>query len=371
MKIVHVTPGFYPCAGGIEKYVEDLCLNLKELGHKSDVITFDKYSHVKKIKPVYEEYRGIKIYRLHTFGPQLYFIAPSVLKFIKKYDIVHIHGLGFFPDSLALTKPLHKKPLVLSVHGGTFHTKKFNLFKRVYFQLWCRMVFRNIDKVICSSKSDHMLFSNIVNPDFVSYALYYKNYSGVKRNPDKNTLLHIGRISANKRIDRLIDTVYFIKKKIPSVKLYIIGSDWQGIRKKLEGMAKSKGLEKNVIFTGVIPENEKKRHLSSCQFFVCASEYEAFGISIMEAMAAGCPVVVNNIEAFRNFVRDGENGFITDFSSPEKTAELMLNLVNQKARLQKISKKAKETAMEYDWGSAIKKLERIYKNCIEEYRMRG
>ncbi len=129
MRILQVADRFYPVVGGVEKHVEDLCFNLIKLGHRADVCCLNRYAHSSKKLKSREIYRGINIYRIPYLKLSAekdlpYRVAPKILKIIKPYDIIHVHGLGFFSDTLSITKPFHKKPLILSTHGGMFHTKK-------------------------------------------------------------------------------------------------------------------------------------------------------------------------------------------------------------------------------------------------------
>jgi alpha-1,3-mannosyltransferase len=364
MRILHVTPGFYPSIGGLEKGVEELCINLKKLGYTSDVLTLNRSSYSKEILEKYEEYRGIKVFRIPSLNLKYYYIAPYVLKYVRNYDIINIHGIGFFSDFLSLTKSLHNKPLILFTYGGIFHTKKIYWLKNIYFNYWCRFIFKNIDKTISISKQDTELFSKLTRPVLIPIGIDYEYFSSIKRKPRGKELLCIGRISKNKRIENLIHTVYFLKKKLPDVKLYIIGGDWQGIRKELESMAESMGLEKNVIFKGEVTEEEKINYLSRCHLFVSASQYEGLGLVIIEAMASGIPVVANNIEAFRNFIIDGKNGFLADYSKPKESAERICKIMEM--GLKNISKNAKITAREYDWADTIEKIINIYNQLLKK-----
>jgi alpha-1,3-mannosyltransferase len=363
MKIVHVTPGFYPTVGGIQKYVEDLCLNLIRLGHQSDVITYDRHTITGEKLRRYEKYKGINIYRLPFYGPGIYPMAPGILKKIKDYDIVHVHGVGVSCDILSLTKIFHRKHMILSSHGGIFHTNKSSLAKRLYFFIWCRQELKNFDRIIAVSRNDEELFSRISKRTvFIPNGIDLGMYAGIKRKPKKNTLLFIGRLSPNKRIDMLIEVVNLLKKDMPDVKLYVAGSEWKDERKKLEAMVSEKKLERNVIFTGEVSEKEKLSLLSRAELFVSASEYEGFGISVVEAMAAGLPVVLNNIEAFKNLVNNRKSGFLTDFSKPEIAKKLILKLKNQ--NLSGISGNAKKEAKKYDWKNLVKRIGDVYEKCI-------
>lgn len=358
MKILQVCNHFHPCIGGVERYVKDLCKNLIKLGHKSDVLCLNTCTRGERL-PECEEYNGIRIFRVPYINFRIYKPAPSVLKFLKKYDVIHVHSLGFFSDFFALTKFMHKKPLILSTHGGIFHTKAFSFLKFVYFNLWCRIILKKFNKIVAVSRSDEKLFSAIAsNVELIPNGIEVGDFR-IEREAENNALLYVGRISRNKRIDKLIEAIAILKKDIPDVKLYVIGEDWEGILENLKDLAKKRNAENNVIFLGRIDKREEiAEYYSKAKFFVSASEYEGFGISVLEAMAAGCIVIVNDIEAFREFVGDGENGFIVDYSDPEKAAEIILELIHRD--LITIGSEAQKTAGIYDWKNTIKKVEKLY-----------
>lgn len=358
MKILHVCNHFYPCIGGVERHVEDLCKNLIRLGHESDVLCLNTCAYTNEQFPEYEEYGGIRIFRIPYINFKIYNVAPGVLKFLKKYDIIHVHSLGFLSDFLALTKFMHKKSLILSTHGGIFHTKAFSFLKNLYFNLWCKYVLKKFDRIIAVSRSDEKLFSAIApNIELIPNGIEIRDFK-IERKAENNTLLYVGRISKNKRIDNLIETIAVLKDKIPDVKLYVIGEDWEGILEDLKNLTKERNVEDNVIFVGRIDKREEiTEYYSRAKFFVSASEYEGFGISVLEAMAAGCIAVVNDIQAFRELVRDGENGFIVDYSN-KKAADIILELMHQD--LTAISSEAQKTAEVHDWKNTIKKVEKLY-----------
>jgi alpha-1,3-mannosyltransferase len=360
MKILHVSHYFHPVVGGVEKNIEDLCRGLIELGHQSDVCCLSLPGAKRD-----EIYNGIKIHRIASLDMKFYKIAPSVARIIKKYDIIHVHGIGFFSDYLGLTKIKHCKPLVLSTHGGIFHTTRLSILKKPYFYLWSRLPLLFFDRLVAVSESDKKLFSRISsNITMIPDSVIYENFSKIKRKPIDGTLVYVGRLSPNKRLDNLMKAFFYIHKKQTNSKLFIIGGDWQGNRRMLESLSKKLGIEKNVVFTGRISHDKLINFFEKAQFFVCASEYEGFGISILEAMAAGLPVVVNDIDAFRTFVKNRENGFITNFSKPRKAAELILSLSTNKSKLAQISRQAKTSAKAYDYKRIAKDIEDVYKYVL-------
>ena len=148
MRILHVVRQFYPCVGGIEKYTLDLCRELISRGHVSDVVTLNRTFASKALLPPTDRYQEINIFRVPYFGPNRYKLAPGVLRFTKGYDLIHVHAIDFFVDFLALTKVWHRKPLVVSTHGGFFHSRWGWGFKKVFFNTVTRLSVKAADRVI-------------------------------------------------------------------------------------------------------------------------------------------------------------------------------------------------------------------------------
>lgn len=360
MRILHICNHFYPNIGGVEKYVYELCKNLNANGFDSDVLCFDREFKGSKLRR-HQVVEGIDIYRESSLNLKLYNISPAIWKHLKGYDIIHVHGLGFYFDFLASTRRIHGKPLVLSTHGGIFHTKRALFLKKIYFGLLARRLMKNVDAVFAHSLNDKKLFSRITEKNklfLVPYSIYYKDYQ-IRRRPVRNSMLFVGRVDRNKRIDNLFKVVAGIKEEIPNVKLLVVGAKLEG---SLKRMARDLGIMENVRFEGEKFGKALIRYYSRAALFVSASEYEGFGISVLEAMAAGCPVVVSDIEAFRNFVSNGKNGFITDFSDTETAVKVIESAFGR--NLEKIQRNAKLFAKAYDWKNTIKKTVGIYEKII-------
>jgi alpha-1,3-mannosyltransferase len=360
MKVLQICSHFYPCKGGIERHVEDLCLGLKKMGIESDVLCLNTCAYSKEKFKAFEVYRGIRIFRVPYINLKFYKIAPWILNVVKRYDIVHVHGIGFFSDWLSLTKAFHKRPLVLSTHGGIFHTRKIWWLKKIYFEKWCRFILRNFDKIIAISKNDYELFSKITkNIVLIENWIDFEKFNKAKQRKQPKSFVFVGRLSRNKRADNLLKVFAEVKKYEPRFKLYVVGSDWEGILTELKFLAKRLGISENVVFVGEVSDKKLLEILGKARFFVSASEYEGFGISVIESMAAGCIPIVNNIEAFRHFVKNEKNGFIVDFSKPEKAAKKFYEIMRRRD-LERIRKNAMKTAEKYDWKKNVKKLVELY-----------
>ena len=116
MLIVHVVRQFAPSVGGLEDVVRELSKRQLEAGFAVRVITLDRGFRPREVSgavslKAYETIDGVEVIRIPYWGSQRYPIAPRVLRYIRTADLVHVHGIDFFFDFLALTKPLHRRRL--------------------------------------------------------------------------------------------------------------------------------------------------------------------------------------------------------------------------------------------------------------------
>ena len=133
LRIVHVVRQFTPGIGGLENFVQQLAGRQAATGHAVRVVTLNKvFGSVDSAPlPATERIDGVEVVRVPYRGSQRYSIAPAVLKAVRDADIVHVHAVDFFADFLALTRFLHRKPMVLTTHGGFFHTGFAQRLKRI------------------------------------------------------------------------------------------------------------------------------------------------------------------------------------------------------------------------------------------------
>ena len=160
MNIMHVVRQFHPAVGGLESVVQELALAQVAAGHRVRVITLNRLFKAMQagVLPARDVIGGVEVIRVPFFGSPRYPIAPSAIKFIHDADIVHVHAIDFFFDYLAWSKPLHRKKLVISTHGGFFHTPYAARFKWLYFLTITRMSLAWYNGVAAVSVSDHELF---------------------------------------------------------------------------------------------------------------------------------------------------------------------------------------------------------------------
>src|SRR3954453_17887942 len=166
MLIVHVVRQFAPSIGGLEDVVRELSKRQIERGFAVRVVTLDRMFRAKADSSAmalraYETMDGVEVIRIPYRGSERYPLAARVLRYIGGADVVHVHGIDFFFDFLALTKPLHRRRLVVSTHGGFFHTQYASALKSVWFRLVTSMTIRAYAGVAAVSTTDFDRFRRI------------------------------------------------------------------------------------------------------------------------------------------------------------------------------------------------------------------
>ena len=279
--IIHLVRIYKPNIGGMEKVVENITKIQIKKNKKILVLTSD-FSSKKKL---FEIDNGVKILRLRSFT---FFgvIIPNLFFFKTKLSTkaLHIHGMDPFVDLVSFFINCDNK--VISPHGGFFHTKSFNFIKKIYWLIISKKIYKNINS-FSISLNDQLLMKDIAK---VSYLMG----CGIT---DRNILangkdiLIFGRISKNKRV---LLSLKIAKQLLPNTNVNIIGENQDNIKFNV--------LDKNIIYHGVLIDNDIRKVIKDSRYFICMSKYEGLGIALLEALHCGLRCIVSDITSFNNII---------------------------------------------------------------------
>lgn len=367
LNLTYIITSFYPDLGGAETNCYSLAKRVAKNGHNVTVLTANNY---KNTLPKEENIDGIRVVRSHRWNKQYYLgFYPSLLKqllFIKT-DIIHVHGIGFFWQDLFLiiTKLFRRKIIFINTPHGPFMAHgNYSLFaillKKVYVAK--QRLFLN------------KLYSWIiqVNPEqykwLVSYGIkkskikYFPNgISSEELVPIKTTkaldennlkrkfiITYTGRFEEYKGIQQVISILPKLKKIKPSVRFVVMGRGGSYLD-NLRTLAKNLEVEQFVIF--LINPSDKVRDeiLTGSKIFIMPSRWEAFGISILEAMSKKCAIISTKTEGGSFLVKDGENGFTFKFDDKKTLLKSIEILMKDSKLLMNFQKKNYEVAKNYQW----------------------
>lgn len=368
MKILHVIRQYKPVIGGMENFVENLAVQLKGKGIESEVLTLNTdFSNGERF-PESEVINGIKVRRIPYFGSRRYPIALSAINYLQEFDLIHIHGVDFLLDYLAGLKPFHKKPMILSTHGGFFHTKRFYLYKKLHFHTMTKLSLRNMRWIVANSEPDYETFKPI-SPErieMIENGINFNHYHTIaEKGGEPNRFIFVGRFSKNKRIDKLLALIEQLKSDFPDVQLSIVGKDYDNLKDEFMNEIMRYGIAEHVTIYEALSEENLLKEMSRATYFISASEYEGFGLSSLEAMAAGRVAFLSPIPSFKKMISDGRNGYLVDFEDMESAAEKVKQVL-RKGMQENIRLAGVETARQNSWETIVNKFIQMYEMIQNE-----
>jgi alpha-1,3-mannosyltransferase len=153
------------------------------------------------------------------------------------------------------------------------------------------------------------------------------------------------------------------------MELWIIGPDWEGLRARLEKKAADLDMAGSVHFLGEVTEAKKAAELACAGFFVSASRYEGFGLSLVEAMAAGCIPIVQHLPSFNHITKQAHTGALIDFVDFASAGKLISGWNAKTASfLSGQSESAHQLAQRFGWKNHVDLTLEAYALALETVR---
>jgi alpha-1,3-mannosyltransferase len=342
----------------------DLAQESISAGLRVTVLCFNRVKGVDGILPSSEAVGRLAIERVSFLDLTYYKPTVIPLSVLRSHSLIHVHGIGAPLDYVALMKWAHKKPIVLSTHGGIFHTTAVTAVKRLYFYQFLPWVMRQVDVVAACSRNDASIF-NLVSDrvQLVENAIALKPHLDLSMDhKQKGRCLFVGRLSDNKRIDLLLSAASAARGRGAKFCLRVVGPDVEGKRRQYEDLAITLGLGDHVTFVGNIASDMLLKEYELAEVFVSASQYEGFGIAAIEAKAAGCRLLLQGNEAFGSLFESDGSALLVDFKNPGLAGMAFANLINQPSDVD--LQESRWQAERYSWDRKLAVWLRIYRDLV-------
>lgn len=381
MRILEITPYFPPHLGGLEKYVFSISKHLVKRGNKVYVLT----SNLPKTKKK-DVIDGIEVYRLNGIKVLGNIFMPMFLKefkeIAKKVDIIFTHGYPFFMNYIvAVAKNLffpNFPRMIFTFHGYRFYDNSLKrIIRRLRDIITLKFVMNNNHAIIALTHHDKKLIKKYFCPQgkkifIIPNGVDVKEYNKSKLNSElineirekthnHPIVLFIGRLSEEKRPEFLL---YVAKKLFPSLKFFIFFIGDGPLRDRLIQKTEELELENNVFFLGYVQEQVKKAFLFTSRLLVLPSLFEGLPTVILEAMAAGKPIVASRIPGVTEIVKDGINGFLIDKNDLDKLTEKIKLLLEDQNLATKMGEEGRKIVVKYNWENLAMKIEYIIKQIL-------
>lgn len=354
MKIFQVVPYYPPHVGGMEFYVQRLSEELVARGHEVTVFTSSNTAN-----PSVAKVNGVRVFSLKQMTKVYNVpIVPSLFGTIiqeEKPDIIHTHQYPvFFSDVAAATSWLRNIPLLLHVHVVSEAKSTLSGFiSDIYYSTLGLRTLQTADTVVVPSLAyKTKLLKMHVKPEkiqVIPYGIDTKKFqNNIKGEAFKTrynchgskVILSVGRLNYQKGFQYLIKAMPAVLKQIPNVKLIIVGEGEQ--LSYLRQLSKSFGVSESVIFTGAIDQAEIPNTYSAADVFVLPSLFESFGIALIEAQAAGKPVIGTRTGGAQEALVDGDTGFLVEPGDPKQLEAAIVRVLSDYNWAHKMGEKGKK-----------------------------
>lgn len=379
MKIIQVTQRFLPAVGGVENHVYNIAKKLVENGHEVTVYTSDLLKDNPQIRLVHKgknKVEGIRIRRFKAYGllPKIEasIIMPSMMTALlkEKADIIHAHGHYYFPAYLAaLARHITEIPLVLTTHTGS--RRRLPTLSKLYNQTVGKFILKTTDQIISQTKREAEYLTSIgarsekisVIPNGVDTNLFSRHANGYsfkrKYGIIGNIILFVGRLSKVKGLNYLMNAMPRILNEVPDTTLVIVGPDF-GVKTELRRLARQLCIEKKVLFTGPLSDDELVGSYAASNLLVLPSTVESFGVVLLEAMVMGKPVVATNVSVARDIVQNRVNGFVIKPRRSDQIAKAVIALLKNSNSASKMGDINRKIACDYSWDGIAQMTSQVY-----------
>ncbi len=384
MNILQGCVRYPPAPGGAETVVKAYSEGLAGKGHNVEVITTDLYTEtpfVKKEMP--SEVSGIPVSRHSAFtisGEAHYVLAPGMIKSFlsKKADIIHTHSYGYFQNHAGwIREKLQSTPWVITPH---FHPSwsmwggaKRRTLRDFYDSKIGRSTMEAADLITCVSNHEkEVLVKEIgLNDDNIKIIYNGIYWDDWKEIPSKKVfrdkfpqisdrfVIFAGRLATNKGLTNLIEAISIGDSD--EFDLVIMGAD-MGLGKELDALSLSQNVKMHRL--GHVDDNVYRSALAAAEVLVLPSEYEAFGIVLLEAAAANTPVIGTRVGGIPEAMSENNNGLIVEYDNSNELSKAIFSILEDSKMSKEMGDFGRKFSSNFSWENIIDILEKEYDSLL-------
>lgn len=327
---------------------------------------------------------GLKVTYFKYFGPNNYLFSlplrSRLKQVVKRYDLVHLHSIWSYPSYIASRIAAENRvPALVSLHGN-LNTSVFSrgyLKKSFYYNLFVRKILGNAGGVHFVSEEEVELSKRFVPSGLRSWlippGIDTNKYSVPQPRPwfraehgisgSAKIILYLGRLSWEKGLDLLLDAFKEVHARRPDTYLVLAGPAAPGL--DLRAGLKASGLANRVILPGMIRGDEKKIGLLlESDLFALTSLSDAAPISVLEAMAAGLPVIVTDNIGISRQVKASDAGAVVERNVTAVCRGIMEQIDNEACARARAGKARQLAVEKFDIKYSAEKMLAAYREVI-------
>ncbi len=363
MRIALVAEDYYPQLGGVPEHVHHLALQLISWGHAVTVISSRmRGAHrdapfVRRVGTSVVIYANGGVSRI-TVGWRLRHRLEQLLR-DGRYDVVHVQG-GLAPTFGAVVPLVARRlgiPLVATFHSWFPRSAGYRIFRRQFqWLLDCHAATLAVSEPVVQALSRYLRANWEIIPNGVDLGFFQPNG---RRPTDALTgsprLLFLARLEPRNGLGTALAAMPRILARFPRTELVVVGDGpW---RSHYERRARSLGAA--VRFVGRVLD-ERPAYYGSADLYVCPTTRSSFGVTLIEAMACGTPLLVSDIIGFRELVNGGSEAVLVPKDDPEAWAGAAIELLAAPERRAAMSAAGRAKAAQFAWPRVAERILAVY-----------
>jgi len=387
MRIGMMADVYKPHISGITNFIALNKKFLEKKGHEVFVFTFSDTDYVDD-EPNVIRSPGLPLLDTGYFISLSY--SPPARKLLHTMDVVHVHH-PFLSGSLALRycRP-HKIPIVFTNHT------RYDLYSQAYLppmadllgvaavQAYLPAFCRACDLVISPSAGMRDVLVSLgvdipivivpngvdmrpfQNPSHLIHGETSFARQQLGLSADNVVLIYVGRLGPEKNLPFLLRSFSGLVQAYDHARLILVGDGPE--RDTLQEMAAKIPVDKCVIFTGMVSYEQVPAYIRMADAFVTASVTEVHPLTIVEAMAAGLPVLGIQSPGVGDTIRDGDTGYLVAHEDIASFTAKMARLVREDNLRRQMGERACQAAVLYDIERTTAAMEQQYQNVIAQVK---
>ena len=365
----------YPTFGGSGVIATELGTALAKNGHEVHFITSSQPVKLNVFEKNISFHEVVlNPYPLFQHQPFEVALTSKIVEVVKyeKLDLLHVHYAIPHASAAYLAKQILKEqgikiPYITTLHGTdiTLVGKEPEFEPTISFAINQSDIVTSVSESLKKDTYKHFKVSKDIKvvPNFVCVSKFKKDPKNCKKSifaPNgERILMHISNFRKVKRIQDIIKIHARVNKEIPT-RLILIGDGPE--RSSMERLAREQGVENSTYFLGKIKETEKA--LCSADVYLMTSETESFGVSALEAMAAGIPVISSNTGGIPEVNVHDETGFLSDVGDIDDMSINLIKILKDTILYRRISSNALKKANSFNISSILPIYESLYNDLF-------
>ena len=382
MRVGLVTPYSWTVPGGVNHHIEHLAEELEQRGNEAWILApvgaFTSRRSVDSARHPFAE-RFIPLggaVPVPTNGSRAYLAySPRAVTRIDRairygrFDVLHVHEPGT-PLVAMSAVLLATSPVVGTFHAALDRSRGYDdwgwLLQHVIERLDVRVAVSEAARKFPASRypGDYRII-----PNGIPVERFATCQEGAKI---EGRILFIGRAEPRKGLDILVRAFALVRERLPHATLVVAGATRRQVMEAARNGFRTPPPLDGIEPLGWVEDNEKLAHLGAAEV-VCAPSLtaESFGIVLVEAMAAGVPVVASDLPGYRSVLRDGAVGRLVPPAEPAALADALVDLLGDRAERARLSKAGKTAADALSWVHVTDSVIEAYEDAVARPFKRG